>query len=395
MFARGLVAFALLSTPIGCGGGAAPPSEAPPATTAAPTAQNTSAAAAPSATTVAEPAQTSRPDAAAGTERLAFDLKVWGKDGGTVRATVDVPARYAILVEDDGPHVATCRAATSLGTEEMRSFWLSMRGVGLSAKACDKTPKECFDAFVGSEADGPDAKVERTDDRVVIRRAPKGKDGQPRIDDSVVLYDKASKTTVRCAYSLPSESAKYRDEYAAVCATLAVDASATTKKAASRPGSLTDAERIDLDGAPHKEKLQATVTGFAAAMGKRDFAAAEKFLLSPSDCAKLTKDPKQVAGCAAETRTAAAALPDVATVYPEKFEAGAMRLARGEGLVKSVDKAAEQKMFEVLVSPKGGDCTYESFLFVGLVGDDYRVFLGMKKAEKKGEKPAKAPAKKK
>jgi len=306
-------------------------------------------------------------------------------------------------VDKEGPTLATCRASTSLGSTEMGSFWMKMRGLSVHASACpeEHDSRKCLEGETAADDHTDGRKVEWTgDERVVVQSTLKGKNGTPRIEDTVVVYDKAKHAAVRCGYTLLPETAHYQSQYQAVCKTLRIDASGPAKKGATRTATLTDAERVDLGAAPAPEKLRAMVESFSAAMGKRDMAAAKKFMLGPADCSKLfAKDAKRAADCKTEVQAASAALDGVKDWFPQNTEAGGIRVASGDGM--SGLGAKEKKegdgnaaFFEILVSPKGADCTVEIPLFVGHVRDDYRVFLPMKKDGPPKGKSKPAPTKK-
>lgn len=362
-----------------------------PAPSQEPTQQPTGASAEPSS----QPPAPVRPSPAAGTERLAFDLRLGKDQGKVVRATLDVPADLNVELREDGDVLlSTCRAA-AIGSPEMREFWMRVRGVSLGVSPCKEgvSPKACLSKAL--EADQGESDVSWTGDTFAERFGSYSSKGGERNYGTATLYDPASHAVVSCKYDLTEESASYRGAYQSLCHSLGL-AVAADKTASSRRGTMSAADREDLEGVPDKEKLKRTVEGFFVALGKRDLPAAKAFLLGPEACEAAlkgappeTRKKASLAGCKKQVKEDADALTlEVAEQYPKDFQLAAIRVARGDGLSK-LKPSGENPMFEVLVTPKGQECVAELPVFVGRFGDDYRILVARKAtpAEQDGSAP--------
>lgn len=343
-----------------------------------------------------------RPAPAAGTERLVFDLSVLGEKGKVAKATLDLPGSLAIELSEHGEaEVATCRAASSLGTEEMKSLWMRLRGVSLHALGCaqGKTPKACLMRAI--EADEGETDVKWTGETRAARFGSHESKGGNKYAGIVAFYDPETNSAVKCSFDLDEDGSvtRARETYQSICDSLG-PADASAKKAVTRNATMTDAEREDLHGVPEPEKLKATVEGFFVALGKRDIAAAKKLVLGPNDCKMLLekappgKKKMGLAGCKKEMKESVDSLTlEVAKEYPENFELAAIRLARGDGMTR-LKSDADQPVYEVLVTQKGKECTVELPVFVGKFADDYRILVARKAAEPKEGKSGKGNKKK-
>lgn len=371
---------------------AAPLASVPPPTTTQTASADTS--------TPPTVAPATRPAPASGTERLAFDLNLRGNKGKTVQATLDLPASLGIEMDDwGGVIVATCRASSAMGAADMKSFWMRMRGVRLGASPCSegKSPRACLSQAL--EADEGEGEVKWTGDTFAERFGTYSSKGGNKFEGTVAMYDAAANAVIVCGYDLAEEAERYREGYQSICQSLGA-ASTTDKKATARNATMTAAEREDLQGIPEPEKLKSTVEGFYVALGKRDLAAAKKLLLGPDDCKvlldKAPPDKKKMglSGCKKEMKEGVDSLTmEVAKEYPENFELGAIRLARGDGMAR-LKPDADKLVYEVLVTQKGKECTVEQPIFVGKFGDDYRILVARKaKEDVKGNQ--KQPAEKK
>ena len=205
--------------------------------------------------TAAPPADATTPDAAtapagsaaapapapapSGNQRLLFELVASDSDP-PVRARFDVPAAFAIELDDGRARLATCAATTSPGSSEMKGLWMMLRGLQIRAEACNgEAPKVCIERLaraVDSRSETP-AIAWKGDTFGRIDRTAKGKSG-PRRVGGTLAYDAATKSVVLCGFDLEENAARHAPAYLAVCGSVAVDAAvAEGTKAVAREAS--------------------------------------------------------------------------------------------------------------------------------------------------------------
>ncbi|MBI4954645.1 MAG: hypothetical protein HY908_21650 [Myxococcales bacterium] len=261
----------------------------------------TARAAPPTAPTA--PTAPATPATADGTSRLAFELPVRGREGVTVRATLDVPAGMGIALDEEETILTPCRAARA-AFGPGADFTRQLRSLALRGRAChasETTAEACIRRQLGG-SDG----IEWLRPGVgrLVDTTSRGGD---RIAGTVVLYDPAAQATVSCEYTLlggtmgspfEPDGRPLADVYAPVCASLSL-AAAGSPAATARAPALVAGELP----APKPEHARAVevARAFVAAAARHDVAAMKKEVLSPADCTAVAAVAKKKSDCPKDT----------------------------------------------------------------------------------------------